>query len=309
MADSYRRTIDTSIFRKKPVPKNDDMIQKYRQSGARVSQAFLAKTVVPFNNNRPLDDNGNPIDPQKVNEELINFAKNGVFETSSGRINLNTKRNTTIQSRFDLWVTEVDYGFAATGQKAVSKYYSRHYPKSFHLTPVTVNGICHNEDEYDDLANFIREGQIALSYEPKNVFRLFIPAARIDCLGSIDAFKAGFISNNTGVPVAPTFTFDFVIFKDLRDPRQTIGASATQIINKSGKNSETGQFWSNTYSKYSNDYIVGQLIDDITAKGGDATLASMEKTQSAKQAAAAAKKKAANKSAADDIFKMIEGMW
>jgi hypothetical protein len=226
-----------SQHRIKIVPGVSDTIQKVTQS------SFLAKVIVPYNNSG-------------INNTYNNFINTGYWNNR----NINAGgTNTAISSRFDLWVTEVNYGFNVSGPAAVSKYYKRHYTQTINLTPVSVQGICYDENEYDDLASFIREGQVAASTEPKNTFRLFIPAAKVDCLGVVGGFKGGFISNNSGVPVAPQFQFDFVIFKDLKDNIQNFGHSATEAINSF--EGSPGQLAK--YKSYKNDYIVGQLMDTI----------------------------------------------
>lgn len=231
---------DPTTLRKKKAPTNDDLIQK-----GNTTHAFLAKTVTPFNNTRGI-----------TNQEFTDLAAKGFYEAENI---ISGDGNPSIYSRFDLWVTEVNYGFAAANQMAVSKYYTRAYSRSLKLTPISVQGICYNENEYDDLADFIREGQVAISQEPKNTFRLYIPAAKIDCIGVIESFQAGFNPNNQGVPTAPRFQFDFVIFKDLNDNVQSIGTTAKTLI----YNFNEDPYWVRAFKDYKDDYIVGQLIDEI----------------------------------------------
>lgn len=227
-----------SRHRRKTPPTSSETIQKVTQS------AFLAKVTVPFNN-------------RDINETYA-FNSNRGYANNE---NINTQgENTATSSRFDLWVTEVNYGLSVSGPTAISQYYKRHYTQTINLTPISVEGICYDENEYDDLASFIREGQVAATMEPKNTFRLFIPGAKVDCLGVVDVFKGGFITNNTGVPVAPKFTFNFIIFKDLKDNKQNVGAkSATNAIEAyRGMPGPVGP-----YNNYKNDYIVAQLMDTV----------------------------------------------
>lgn len=235
-----RWTGDPTIHRKKNAPTNDDLIQK-----GNTTHAFIAKTVTPFNNSRGIS-----------NQEFNELAGKGFYDASDI---ISGTGNPSMYSRFDLWITEVSYGFAAANQTAVSKYYTRSYSRSLKLTPISVQGICYNENEYDDLADFIREGQVAISQEPKNTFRLYIPAAKIDCIGVIETFQGGFNPNNQGVPTAPRFQFDFIIFKDLNDNVQKIGTTAKTII----YNFNEDPYWVRAFKDYKNDYIVGQLIDEI----------------------------------------------
>jgi hypothetical protein len=233
---------EPSIHRKKNAPINDDLIQK-----GNTTHAFLAKTVTPFNNARGID-----------NPQFTELAGKGFYQ-SEELINAKQGGNTTAYSRFDLWVTEVNYGFSAVTQNAVSKYYTRAYSRALQLTPIKVEGVCYDENEYDDLADFIREGQLAISQEPKNTFRLYIPAAKIDCIGVIESFQGGFNPNNQGIPTAPKFEFDFVIFKDLNDDVQTIGTTSKTLI----YNFNEDPYWVRAFKQYKNDYIAGQLIDEI----------------------------------------------
>ena len=231
-----------SRHRGKTPPTSSETIQNVTQS------AFLAKVTVPFNN-------------LGEGEGYYNKVNKFIDKGYTANENINTQgENTARSSRFDLWVTEVNYGFSVSGPTAVSQYYRRHYTQAINLTPISVQGICYDENEYDDLASFIREGQVAATTEPKNTFRLFIPGAKVDCIGVVDVFRGGFITNNTGVPVAPKFTFNFIIFKDLKDNTQNFGAqSVTNVIEEyRGVPGPVGP-----YQTYKNDYIVTQLMDTV----------------------------------------------
>lgn len=228
-----RETFAPTRHRVKTTPNNSDLIQK-----GNTIHAFLAKVRIPLDKT----------------EQTI--AGKGFYNEER----LNRSKNVAKNSRFDLWITEATYGYSAVGPTAVSKYYTRTYTHSFKLTPASVQGICRDENEYDDLADFIREGQIAVSQNPENVFRLYIPGAKIDYIGVIESFQGGIISNNKGLPVAPRFKFDFTIFKDLNDNVQQTGMTASTII----YNFDTDAYWNQKIKDYKNDYIVGQLIDKIS---------------------------------------------
>lgn len=233
----------------KNTPVNSDLIYNLPEEGAS-RQSFLAKVDIPFNETRSFKHG------------------NVVADASYGRTNdanLNSPNNTTASymSRFDLWITEVTYGFMTGGPVATSKYYKRHYTQAFALTPITVTGICYNENEYDDLSAFIREGQVSLSQDPNNVFRLYVPAAKVDVVGAIELMKGGFISDNKGMTVAPKFQFDFLIFIDLNDTVQNIGSTAKTII----YNFNEDPYWVRGFNSYKNDYITGSLINDTTPNG------------------------------------------
>lgn len=228
-----------SRHRGKTPPTSSETIQNVTQS------AFLAKVTVPFNN-------------RNINETYTFHSNQGYTANE----NINTQgENTAISSRFDLWVTEVNYGFSVSGPTAISQYYRRHYTQSINLTPISVKGVCSDENEYDDLASFIREGQVAATAEPKNTFRLFIPGAKVDYIGVVDVFRGGFITNNTGVPVAPKFEFNFIIFKDLKDNTQNFGRNSISTVIKGQSNQNGIPGNANAYKTYKDDYIVAQLMD------------------------------------------------
>lgn len=235
-----RETFTPSRHRKKTPPKNEDLIQK-----GNTIHAFLAKVNIPLSE----------IENNKENSYTISQSNQGYFNNEP----LNIKKNKSTVSRFDLWITEANYGYSIIGPTAVSKYYTRSYSHSFRLTPANVKGVCRDENEYDDLGDFIREGQIAISQNPENLFRLYIPGAKIDYLGVIETFKGGFDAKNKGVPLAPKFEFDFTIFKDLNDNVQKFGTTARTII----YNFDTDAYWVQKFNDYKNDYIVGQLKDKI----------------------------------------------
>ena len=262
--------------RSKQDPTNDDLIYK-----GRLRKAFLAKTIVPFNN-------------ADINKTINQLSNLGYWE----RKNIRTLNNSSPVSRFDLWVEEVNYGFSVSGPKAASKYYTRHYSQSLNLTPLAVSGICYDENEYDDLADFIREGQVALADEAKNVFRIFVPAAKIDCLGAITEFSGGFQSNNTGIPVAPKFRFNFIIFKDLRDSSQSIGSTAKTLIENFNKD----PYWVGKFKTYKNDYIVGQLIQETTKNPPNSQQRTAERVAAKKAVVAAASNVNKALKAVTDLF-------
>ena len=240
-----RETFNPTRHRIKTPPKNEDLIQK-----GNTIHAFLARVNIPL---EILEDAYKDID--KYKKTLTDSASRGYYNNEG----LNVKKRKTSVSRFDLWITEATYGYSVAGPTAVSKYYTRTYTHSFKLTPANIKGRCRDENEYDDLADFIREGQIKVSQNPENLFRLYIPGAKIDYLGVIEVFRGGFDANNKGVPVAPEFEFDFTIFKDLNDNVQKFGTTARTII----YNFDKDEYWVQKFSDFKNDYIVGALADKI----------------------------------------------
>jgi len=119
---------------------------------------------------------------------------------------------------FDLWVLEVNYGYGLVGQNAVSRFYNKFYPQYFKRNPFQIKGLCKDEAEYNALAKFIREQQVNATIDHNNLFLLEIPGAGVRSLGVVMSFQAGVSVQNQGIPVAPEFVFEFVIFRDLTDP-------------------------------------------------------------------------------------------
>jgi hypothetical protein len=245
-----RNTFTPTRHRVKTPPNNEDLIQR-----GNTIHAFLAK--VQIDPTKQFDETGSPFSiKEQVRKNVSSQQQASVgFFNQEG---LNSRRNNATNSRFDLWITEAKYGYSAIGPSAVSKYYSRTYTHSFKLTPASIQGVCRDENEYDDLGDFIREGQIAASQNHENVFRLYIPGAKIDYIGMIEDFQGGFNANNRGIPLAPKFNFDFTIFKDLNDNVQKFGTTARTII----YNFDTDAYWVQKFNDYKRDYIVGQLIDN-----------------------------------------------
>jgi len=118
---------------------------------------------------------------------------------------------------FDLWVTEVGYGYGLTGASAASRFYNKFYSQYFRKDPIQVKGVCRDESEYNALAKFIRETQVNATIDHNNLFLLQIPGAGIRCIGLVSAFQAGISVKNQGIPVAPEFNFEFIVFRDLTD--------------------------------------------------------------------------------------------
>lgn len=121
-------------------------------------------------------------------------------------------------ANFDLWVTEVNYGYGVDGVTAASHFYNKFYAQYFRKDPIRINGICRHEAEYNALATFIRKQQVNASVDENNLLELEIPGAGIRAIGVIPNFVGGIVSDNTGIPVAPDFQFEFIVFRDLNDP-------------------------------------------------------------------------------------------
>lgn len=120
-------------------------------------------------------------------------------------------------SQFDLWVTEVNFGYTLVGSNAASRFYNKFYPQYFRKNPVQIKGVCRDEAEYNYLAKFIREQQVNATLDHNNLLLLVVPAAGIKAIGVIPEFQAGISTQNLGIPVAPEFAFEFIVFRDLLD--------------------------------------------------------------------------------------------
>lgn len=122
-----------------------------------------------------------------------------------------------INKQFDIWVTAVNYGYGVIGQEATSQFYNKFYPQRFSRTPISVEGICRHEMEYNELSRFVRENQVNATIDHNNLMLLDIPFAGIRCIGLIPEIDAGVAVENNGIPLAPTFVFNFLVLRDLKD--------------------------------------------------------------------------------------------
>ncbi len=142
------------------------------------------------------------------------------FNTSAQDISKNSDPSYTLPQTtesFDLWVTEINYGYGLTGSNAASRFYNRFYPQYFRKNPIQVKGVCRDEVEYNDLAKFIREQQVNATIDHNNLFLLQIPGGGIRSIGVVSSFQSGISVQNQGIPIAPEFNFEFIVFRDLTD--------------------------------------------------------------------------------------------
>jgi hypothetical protein len=136
------------------------------------------------------------------------------------------------EHKFDLWVTEVNYGYSMKGVDATSRYYKKYYPQAYGQLPISVRGTTINEKEYNYLASFIREQQTDVTTDHNNLLLLEIPAAGVSAVGLIESFIGGVQSNGQGIPVAPEFEFSFTVIENLNDYKDTHddGRSFSEIM-------------------------------------------------------------------------------
>lgn len=124
-------------------------------------------------------------------------------------------------STFDLWVTEVNFGYGITGRTAASQYYNKFYSQYYRKNPIQVKGICKNEIEYNELATFIRKQQVNVTADSNNMLQLEVPGGGINAIGIIPNFNGGVDSKKQGIPIAPDFVFDFIVVRDLTDKKDS----------------------------------------------------------------------------------------
>lgn len=148
----------------------------------------------------------------------LNYASQDIY--GHNRINgptdlgyINAQRG----EKFDLWVTEANTGYGMKGVNATSRYFKKFYSQSYEQKNIVVNGVCVDEAEYNHLASFIREQQVDATTDHNNLLYLEIPPAGIKAVGLINSFNGGVTTENTGVMIAPTFTFEFFVVKNLND--------------------------------------------------------------------------------------------
>ena len=139
------------------------------------------------------------------------------FNSNTGDYYYQKQSYPMTNKQFDIWVTTVNYGYGIVGQEATSQFYNKFYPQRFSRTPISVEGICRHEMEYNELSRFVRENQVNATVDHNNLMLLDIPFAGIRCIGLIPEIDAGVAVENNGIPLAPTFVFNFLVLRDLKD--------------------------------------------------------------------------------------------
>ena len=158
---------------------------------------------------------------KKAYLKKLNYDSSDVYGHSGFNNNQSTYIKEQPEQNFDLWVTEVNYGYAMKGINSTSKYYKKYYPQAFAHLPIVVRGTTINEKEYNYLASFIREHQVDLATDYNNLLLLDIPAAGVNAIGLIESFIGGVKSNGQGIPVAPEFEFSFTVISDRTDDKDS----------------------------------------------------------------------------------------
>lgn len=126
----------------------------------------------------------------------------------------------TTTLRFNMYVMEYSQPHALSGAAQQSKLFKHFYPKSYTPGDITVIGRVVSQDDYNNLAVFIRGFHLNLmnaggssnasNGEQIPLMHLYIDGEGINIDGLILSFEAGAKRFN----VAPQFTFDFTVIKD-----------------------------------------------------------------------------------------------
>lgn len=133
-------------------------------------------------------------------------------------------------THFNLWVMEYSQPHHLAGSDAQSKLYKHFYPRSYAPGNITVKGRVPDQEVYDNLAKYIRSHH-ELLMDPRvsgasnlnsgtqlPLFSFGVPSEGIAVQGFIVNFEAGAKRWN----VAPEFTFDFTVIKDLHSTNSDI---------------------------------------------------------------------------------------
>lgn len=149
--------------------------------------------------------------------------KNG---TANGFLSYLPMHATDTVSR-KLWVTNLKQSNQLQGPKYTSRLTRHFYPRSYGPGPMMVTGRAESQEDYQDLAVFIRQhhetvmtGEITPIYTDthfiggyRHLLQLVIPAEGIWLQGWVDRFT---LSKYGNFDPAPTYTFSFFIAHDPR---------------------------------------------------------------------------------------------
>jgi hypothetical protein len=129
-----------------------------------------------------------------------------------------------------LWVMEYSGSGGMAGTTYQSKTYRHWYPLSYQLSALHVIGRVQTQQDYADLAEYIRGHQIFIGRSvglltDSKLLKLTLPSEGLLLTGVIKSFTAGRQRFNP----APPWEFDFEIYRDpLQDRR---GALVTSTVN------------------------------------------------------------------------------
>lgn len=124
---------------------------------------------------------------------------------------------------FAMWVMQYTQAHQLAGQEYQSKLFKHFYPRSYSPGDMMVTGRVPYQNDYDNLAEFIRSHQITMMGQPGlsniadgnssstlSLMILGIPSEGIEVSGIVKQFQAGAKRFN----VAPEFQFNFFIVQD-----------------------------------------------------------------------------------------------
>lgn len=127
----------------------------------------------------------------------------------------------------ELWIMNYAQPHTASGTAQQSKMYKHFYPSNYAPGALTVNGNVRTQDDYNNLAEFIRthhevlvnsSGQTNVGISGLPLINFLIPSEGLNLIGFVQNFKAGAQRFNP----APPFTFDFFITTDANSANDKI---------------------------------------------------------------------------------------
>lgn len=205
-------------------------------------------------NKARLDDQRNKIE-KAPGRARLGRSKSSV---TNGKINLDmTTPQIDAASYFDLYITEVSYGYSVGGDWHTSKYYSRFYPKSFTYENIRVKGIAIDERDYDDLIEWVRQVQVDIARGATAYMYLQIPSTNLQIWGFIPTMP-GKVGVDSPIPVGIEYSFEFVVIRDISDQ-----FSQLTIPSHSGQFFDSDPYWITKYDTFKNDFFVTEVMAQL----------------------------------------------
>lgn len=147
-----------------------------------------------------------------------------------------------------IYIVSISQPQSLSGSTAQSANYRHFYPRSHLPGDIEVQGFCKSQDEYQQLALFIRQHQRALLNTPNDVRYQFpnsqdsqrlllldVPTEQTHWRGFVKTF--GMVKKGVFVP-APTYTFNLVVVFDSTSENFALSNRVNQYY-KSGTRSST----------------------------------------------------------------------
>lgn len=212
-----------------------------------------------------LDDNRNKIEKASGRARLAR-SKTAIV---NGKLDLNrTTPQVDGASYFDLYITEVNYGYSVQGEWHTAKYYTRFYPKSFSYENIRVKGIAIDERDYDDLLNWIRQVQVDIARGATAYMYLQIPATNLQIWGFIPTMP-GKVGVDSPIPVGIEYNFDFVVIRDISDKFSQLTVPSHQ-----GQFFDRDPYWIAQYESFKKDFFVTEIMSQLKEVSKDSAKAS-----------------------------------